>query len=82
MYKRDLYSLSQMINLPKLSFEITCTKGTYIRSLARDFGEKLGCGAVLSKLRRIKIGGYNVMNATTINNLIEKLNKEIIENNN
>ena len=70
------------LNLPNLSFEITCTKGTYIRSLARDFGEKLGCGAVLSKLRRIKIGGYNVMNATTINNLIEKLNKEIIENNN
>ena len=38
-------------NLPNISFKISCTKGTYIRSIARDFGEKLGCGAVLSKLR-------------------------------
>ena len=50
-------------NLPNISFKISCTKGTYIRSIARDFGEKLGCGAVLSKLRRTEIGNYDVEDA-------------------
>ena len=40
------------INLPKVSFDIQCTKGTYIRSIARDLGIELGCGAHLSKLIR------------------------------
>lgn len=69
-------------NLPNISFEISCTKGTYIRSIARDFGKKLGCGAVLSKLRRTKIGNYNVENAAKINIIADKLKKEKIENNN
>ena len=69
-------------NLPNLSFKISCTKGTYIRSVARDFGEKLGCGAVLSKLRRTEIGNYNVEDAFKVNNLADKLKKEKIESNN
>ncbi len=69
-------------NLPNLSFKISCTKGTYIRSIARDFGEKLGCGAVLSKLRRTEIGNYNVEDAFKVNNLADKLKKEKIESNN
>ena len=69
-------------NLPNLSFKISCTKGTYIRSIARDFGEKLGCGAVLSKLRRTEIGNYNVEDAFKVNDLADKLKKEKIESNN
>ena len=69
-------------NLPNISFKISCTKGTYIRSIARDFGEKLGCGAVLSKLRRTKIGNYNVEDAFKVNDLADKLKKEKIESNN
>ena len=69
-------------NLPNLSFKISCTKGTYIRSIARDFGEKLGCGAVLSKLRRTEIGNYNVEEAFKVNDLADKLKKEKIESNN
>ena len=69
-------------NLPNLSFKISCTKGTYIRSIARDFGEKLGCGAVLSKLRRTEIGNYNVEGAFKVNDLADKLKKEKIESNN
>tara|TARA_A100001037_G_C15112335_1_gene619643 strand:- start:313 stop:1008 length:696 start_codon:yes stop_codon:yes gene_type:complete len=69
-------------NLPNISFKISCTKGTYIRSVARDFGEKLGCGAVLSKLRRTEIGNYNVEDAFKVNNLADKLKKEKIESNN
>ena len=65
-----------------ISFEISCTKGTYIRSIARDFGKKLGCGAVLSKLRRTMIGNYDVENAIRVNILADKLKKEKIENNN
>src|SRR5512140_992778 len=44
------------IDLPEIHFEIKCSKGTYLRSIANDFGEKLGCGGVLSSLRRTKIG--------------------------
>ena len=69
-------------NLPNISFKISCTKGTYIRSIARDFGEKIGCGAVLSKLRRTEIGNYNVEDAFKVNNLADKLKKEKIESNN
>ena len=68
--------------MPNISFEISCTKGTYIRSIARDFGKKLGCGAVLSKLRRTMIGNYDVENAIRVNILADKLKKEKIENNN
>lgn len=47
-------------HLPQVDFRIRCGKGTYIRSLARDFGEALGCGAFLSSLRRTQIGEYRV----------------------
>ena len=51
------------IELPKIDFEITCSKGTYIRSIARDLGEIIGCGAYLSRLRRTKIGNFSIENA-------------------
>ncbi len=51
------------IELPEADFRVRCSKGTYIRSLAHDFGKALGSGAYLSKLKRTKIGPYNVNNA-------------------
>jgi tRNA pseudouridine55 synthase len=51
------------IDLPNISFEIKCSKGTYIRVIANDFGEKLGCGGLLSSLRRTMIGEYSVEDA-------------------
>lgn len=51
------------IALPEVYFRVVCSKGTYIRSLARDFGEKLNSGAHLSALRRTKIGVYDVKDA-------------------
>lgn len=54
------------IEMPEVSFRVKCGKGTYIRSLARDFGEKLGCGAHLSALRRTKIGRFSVEDAMGI----------------
>ncbi|WP_422083225.1 tRNA pseudouridine(55) synthase TruB [Ulvibacterium sp.] len=51
------------MELPTLEFRVVCSKGTYIRSLAYDFGKALDSGAYLSGLRRTKIGGYNVNKA-------------------
>tara|TARA_B100000579_G_C22848246_1_gene865747 strand:+ start:5003 stop:5695 length:693 start_codon:yes stop_codon:yes gene_type:complete len=68
------------INLPNISFMISCTKGTYIRSIVRDFGKALGCGAVLTRLRRTKIGEFDVKDAFKIDDFVNKINKEKIEN--
>lgn len=51
------------IALPEIEFRVSCSKGTYIRSLAFDFGKALNSGAYLSKLCRTKIGDYSVENA-------------------
>jgi tRNA pseudouridine55 synthase len=51
------------LNMPELEFSIECSKGTYIRSIARDLGEILGCGAYLSALRRTRIGDFSVEQA-------------------
>ncbi|UMB59953.1 tRNA pseudouridine(55) synthase TruB [Lutibacter sp. A80] len=61
------------INLPKIEFRVVCSKGTYIRSLANDFGVALNTGAHLSKLRRTKIGDFNVANAVDIEAFIANL---------
>lgn len=50
---------------PEVDFRVVCGKGTYIRSLAHDIGQKLGCGAYLSALRRTRIGEYLVSDAKT-----------------
>ena len=54
------------IALPEVDFRVVCSKGTYIRSLAFDFGKAMNSGAHLIALRRTKIGNYNVENAVDI----------------
>lgn len=54
------------IQLPEVGFRIVCSKGTYIRSLARDFGEALGVGAYVTNLCRTRIGGYRLEDAQTV----------------
>jgi tRNA pseudouridine55 synthase len=71
--------LIKEINLPDIHFEITCSKGTYIRVIANDLGEKLGAGGVLSSLRRTRIGVYSAQNALKVEDLERKL-KEAREN--
>lgn len=56
--------------LPRAGFLVRCSKGTYIRSLVHDVGMELGCGAVLTSLRRTSIGPYDVRDAWTIEELI------------
>lgn len=60
----------------KIDFRVVCSKGTYIRSLAHDFGKALQSGAHLSTLRRTKIGNFSVKNAESIQNFIERLEVE------
>ena len=56
-----------------LEFRVVCSKGTYIRSLAHDFGKALKSGAHLSSLRRTKIGDFSVINALTPEDFVKKL---------
>ena len=55
------------ISLPEISFRVVCATGTYIRSLANDFGAALGCGAFLSSLCRTRIGSFTLVDAVSIN---------------
>lgn len=54
------------IALPEVDFRVVCSKGTYIRSLARDLGEALGCGAHLTRLVRTRIGEYRLADALSL----------------
>jgi len=60
------------IKMPVVSFKVVCTTGTYIRSLANDFGNALGCGGYLSKLRRTRIGNSKVDNAITVEQFMKE----------
>ena len=51
--------------------DVRCSKGTYVRTLCHDIGQRLGCGACLSALRRIEVGGFSVADAHTMDELIE-----------
>ena len=65
------------IQLPEVNFRVTCSKGTYIRSLAFDFGLALQSGGHLSALRRTKIGDYSVENGVTPDDFEKSLRDEI-----
>lgn len=67
----------ERIALPCVDFTIVCSKGTYIRKLAEDIGEKLGCGGCIIKIRRLSIGNCLIENACTIDSLNEDALREI-----
>ena len=64
------------IRFPEVDFRITCAKGTYIRSIANDFGARMNSGAYLKELRRTAIGEYSVDNAYLPNDIRDILAKE------
>jgi len=61
------------IDLPLVEFRVVCSTGTYIRSLAHDFGAALGCGAYLSKLCRTRIGEFSLQQAESISGFEERI---------
>jgi len=71
----EIYSFEiSKIELPDIHFEIACSKGTYIRVIADDFGKELGCGGILSLLRRTEIGDYKVNDAFNLDEFTSKFN--------
>ncbi len=67
------------IAMPNVEFRVACSKGTYIRSLAYDFGQALASGSHLSALRRTKIGEFNVANAISVNDFLQDFGLEPLE---
>jgi tRNA pseudouridine55 synthase len=63
----------ESFELPYVTIRVVCSKGTYIRALARDIGEELGCGAYLTGLRRTRIGEFNVEEALSIDFFLKNL---------
>ena len=64
---------------PYAWFRVACTKGTYVRTLVHDFGQKIGCGAHLSNLRRLVSGSFDVANAREFESLLELSDSELKE---
>ena len=68
----NVYSFELLeLNLPDIHFRITCSKGTYIRSMANDLGRLLGVGGYLKELRRTAIGNFKIEDALSIESFIE-----------
>ena len=59
------------VSIPEVSFRVLCSKGTYVRALAADIGEALGCGAYLSRLRRTRSGSFHIDKAFALDSLKE-----------
>jgi|WetSurMetagenome_2_1015567.scaffolds.fasta_scaffold274940_2 tRNA pseudouridine55 synthase len=60
------------VAVPDVIMTVVCSKGTYIRTLVHDMGERLGCGATMTALRRTKIGPYRIEDARTVEDLVER----------
>jgi len=60
------------MNLPYVDFRVACSKGTYIRALCRDIGNRLGCGGTQVELKRTKVGDYGIGESFTLEDIEEK----------
>lgn len=69
IYSITLVKIDRSYELPRITIEVTCSKGTYIRSLCRDIGVKLGTGAYLSALRRLQSGIFSIDHSCPLDSL-------------
>jgi tRNA pseudouridine55 synthase len=76
VYKFNLHSFAP----PRVTFEVQCTKGTYVRTIAHDLGQRLGCGACLSQLRRTQSGSFSLSSAWKLDDVL-KWNRAELEKN-
>lgn len=60
----------EYMSLPLIEFTVSCSRGTYVRTLAHDIGERLGCGAHLKELRRMRSGPFDLLGAITLDDMI------------
>lgn len=69
----EIFSLEILdIQLPLATIRVTCSKGTYIRTLCQDIGERLGCGGAMRSLKRTRVGTFQIENAYTLKALQER----------
>jgi tRNA pseudouridine55 synthase len=68
----------EKIEFPVVHFKVVCSTGTYIRSLANDYGQQLGCGAYLSSLRRTRIGEFLASDASSIEEFVQHAKSETL----
>ncbi len=74
--KVTIYSIDNVeIGLPKVKFDIECSTGTYLRSIARDLGSRLGCGGHLSNLVRTRVGPHTVKNSVKFEDVITSIER-------
>jgi tRNA pseudouridine55 synthase len=77
--KIKIYKLViQKIDMPYVEFYAHCSKGTYIRKLAEDIGDAIGCGAHIVRIRRLSIGPYKIDDAISVENISEKALKQFV----
>lgn len=69
----------QEMNLPRVEFTVTCSKGTYIRTLCHDVGEKLGVGGCMEELERIAVGRFHLRDALTLKEIQEMKEEGTLE---
>jgi tRNA pseudouridine55 synthase len=69
LYQLHLLDSSELVGAGRFVFEVHCSKGTYVRTLAADIGERLGCGAHLAGLRRTGIGSLDIVRAHSLSDL-------------
>ncbi len=77
LHIHDIRILS--VELPRVRFVVDCEKGTYIRTLCEDIGKKLGCGACMSALRRLRHGAFRIENARTLREIEDARDRGLLE---
>ena len=76
----EIFSIEEIeIIENKISFKVHCSKGTYIRTLCKDIGKKLGCGAAMSALKRVQAGGFTINNAVKLSELEKDKEKYVLD---
>lgn len=78
--KIEIFGIDEIkIDGKRVSFKVHCSKGTYIRTLCKDIGEKLGCGATMSALERVQAGGFTIETAVKLSELEENKEKYVLD---
>ena len=67
------------INLPRVTFSVGCSKGTYIRTLCADIGDRLGCGALMETLKRTRVGNFHIEQALKLSQIEELVRENRLE---
>ena len=67
------------INLPRVAFTVACSKGTYIRTLCHDIGDKAGCGGCMEKLVRTRVGSFSIDDSVSLGRIQDSVNDKTVE---